>query len=351
MSLLRTALLADPELDDLLDDRAHLAAIVRFEVLLAQASTTEGLVPADAADEIHRRLSAFTVDPNALSAGFAHDGVVVPSLLAVLRASLSAESGRWLHHGATSQDAIDTAWALQLASVIPIVQTRLAHLNSVLDGLAVQVGSQPLMAHTRMQAALPFTLADKLASWQSGLSECMAGIEFASGRALAVQLGGPVGNRASFDGKGDAIAGHLARLTGLGDAQPWHSNRMTMSRLGAELAGLSGILGKIGADIALMAQTELGQATIAGGGGSSAMAHKHNPVAAELLVTLARHSAGSLGTLYQAMVHENERSGAAWTLEWMALPDIVRNAGAGLRLARRLLEGISFPPQHLEGGQ
>ena len=103
----------------------------------------------------------------------------------------------------------------------------------------------------------------------------------------------------------------------------WHSQRDRIGEFGSFLSLLSGTLGKIGQDIALMAQNEVGEVQLATGGGSSAMPHKSNPVPAEVLVTLARFNAGLLGTLHQALVHENERSGAAWTLEWMVLPQMV----------------------------
>ncbi len=43
--------------------------------------------------------------------------------------------------------------------------------------------------------------------------------------------------------------------------------------------------------------------------------------------------------LQQAMVHEYERSGAAWTLEWLTLPPMLINTGASLRL------GVALPDQ------
>jgi 3-carboxy-cis,cis-muconate cycloisomerase len=48
------------------------------------------------------------------------------------------------------------------------------------------------------------------------------------------------------------------------------------------------------------------------------------------------------GGLYQAMVHENERSGQAWTLEWLTLPSMLRNTGGALRLASGLLQSLQF---------
>ena len=85
------------------------------------------------------------------------------------------------------------------------------------------------------------------------------------------------------------------------------------------LSQISGSLGKIGQDICLLAQAG-DEIALEGGGKSSAMPHKQNPVLAELLVTLARYNATQISGMHHALIHEQERSGAAWTLEWMILP-------------------------------
>jgi 3-carboxy-cis,cis-muconate cycloisomerase len=70
------------------------------------------------------------------------------------------------------------------------------------------------------------------------------------------------------------------------------------------------------------------------------MAHKQNPVAAELLVALARFNAVQVSGLHLAMVHENERSGSAWTLEWLILPQMFVAAGASTRNASAMLGAV-----------
>ena len=67
------------------------------------------------------------------------------------------------------------------------------------------------------------------------------------------------------------------------------------------------------------------------------MPHKNNPVGAEILVTLARFNATLVSGMHQALVHENERSGAAWSLEWMLLPQMAMAAGAATRTAEALI--------------
>jgi 3-carboxy-cis,cis-muconate cycloisomerase len=98
----------------------------------------------------------------------------------------------------------------------------------------------------------------------------------------------------------------------------------------------------MGQDIALAAQSEVGEVKLQGGGGSSAMPHKANPVGAEMLVTLARFNATLVSGMHQALVHENERSGAAWTLEWMLLPQMALATGAALRTALDLVGNLAF---------
>ena len=96
----------------------------------------------------------------------------------------------------------------------------------------------------------------------------------------------------------------------------------------------------------MLAQNEIGEVTLPGAGKSSAMHHKNNPVVPEILVTLARFNAAQLSSMHQALVHEQERSGAAWTLEWMILPQMVAATAAALARATLLIEEM-----HISGAE
>jgi 3-carboxy-cis,cis-muconate cycloisomerase len=151
--------------------------------------------------------------------------------------------------------------------------------------------------------------------------------------------------RGDLEGKGAAIVAELARLLQIGAGPCWHVERDALAEFAAWTSLVAGSLGKIGTDVAIMAQNEIGEVKLAEGGGSSAMPHKSNPVRAEALVALARFNAALLGAHHQALVHENERSGAAWTLEWLVLPQMVVAAAAGLRHASALCRGLHFVDQ------
>ena len=341
MTLL-SSLAGDPEIEALLSDVAQLDAMLAVERGLAEAAAQAGLIGEDAAAAVGAAINGFGLDWDGLRAGMARDGVVVPALVGQLRALVAEPHGQALHFGATSQDVIDTALVLQLAKAIAVFEARITGLQRALAALGDAHGDKVLMAHTRMQVALPSTVGEKIRTWSEPLGRHLQGLALARRTLLVVQLGGPVGDRSSFGGKGDLVAKYLAQKLDLGLAPSWHSGRDPIVAFGSLLSLISGSLGKIGADVALLAQNEVGAVTLAGGGGSSAMAHKANPVKAEVLVSLARFNAGLAGTLHQALVHENERSGAAWTLEWLVLPQMLVATGAGLRLAGEMLGQVSF---------
>lgn len=340
MSGLLAALAGDAELEAILSDATEVAAIVRFEVALAEAEAELGLIDPASARAIGAAAAGFVPDWPELRSGMARDGVVVPALLAQFRAALPEPHRAALHWGATSQDAIDTALMLRLAQILPILLGRTESLRARLVSLNESHGGNRLMAHTRMQAALPFTVADKLRSWDDALGRHHDALLATSADLLVVQLGGPIGDRSSFHERGEQVAGAVASRLNLGVAPPWHTARDRIVGLGARLAMLAGSLGKIGADVAAMAQTEVGAAVLSAGGSSSAMSHKNNPINAEVLVALAHYAAGLSGTLNHAMVHDNERSGAAWTLEWLSLPPLIVSTGASLLRAELLLAAI-----------
>jgi 3-carboxy-cis,cis-muconate cycloisomerase len=339
-STLLSALTGDAEIEALLSDGEQVKAMLAVEKALAESSADAGWISAGAADAIGAAISGFVPDWPDLMAGMAQDGVVVPALVRQLRERVAEPHGAALHKGATSQDIIDTALVLQLARILDLYEARLVALLDRIGRLGADAVDKPLMAHTRMQVALPTTWGAKLASWSEPLHRHLRALAGMRRRLLVVQLGGPVGDRGSFDGHGDAIAAGVAQLLDIGMAAPWHTTRDPLIALGSLLAMISGTLGKIGADVTLLSQNEVASIRIEGGGGSSAMAHKSNPVNAEVLVALARSNAGLSGSLQQALVHEYERSGAAWTLEWLTLPQMLVTTGASLRLVGVLLDQL-----------
>jgi len=335
-------LIRDDEVSAFFSSEAEISAMLKVEAALAAAQADHGLIRYEAAQEIVSVCRNFAPDMRSIAAAMAKDGVAVLELVRQLRSRVNPDFSADVHFGATSQDIIDTGLTLRLHEVFDTIEKRLSALLTLLESLRRQQGKTGLMARTRMQAAMPFTVEDKIAGWKRLLRDILDVFPLYRQWVLQVQLGGPIGNAACFKGRATDIALHMAQSLGLHAASAWQTNRKPVMDAGHIFTLISGALGKIGQDIALMAQNEIAEIHVQASGGSSAMAHKNNPVSAEVLVTLGRFNAGLNGTLQQAMIHENERSGAAWTLEWLVLPQICMAGGASLRHAARLLTGAQF---------
>jgi 3-carboxy-cis,cis-muconate cycloisomerase len=338
-----SGLLGDEEVAGCFSAQAELAAMLLFERALAEAEAEEGVIPAEAAGAIAQALADPRLDLAALKAAAARDGLVVPELVRQLRAAVGEPHATHVHFGSTSQDVVDTSLSLRLVRFLGILAPRIDALIDRLIALEEREGATETMAHTRMQAAIPVTAARKIRSWREPLvrhRDRMAGLE---NEIAIVHFGGAAGTLDKLGDKGVGVSRRLATKLGLRAVlRARHSERDGQAALANWLSLVTGALGKMGQDIALLAQTEIGEIKLASGGGSSAMPHKVNPVGAETLVALARFNATLVSGMHHSLIHENERSGAAWTLEWMLLPQMAVATGASLRVAGELLDGVSF---------
>jgi 3-carboxy-cis,cis-muconate cycloisomerase len=339
-----SGLVGDDEVEDVFAAKAEIDAMLAFEVSLAHAQAECGVIPHAAADLIAEVLRTFEPDMTQLRIATGRDGVVVAELVKQLRAALTshsgdAESAKHLHFGATSQDVIDTALVLRLKRACSVFDKRLHSLEMGFEQLLSTFGRRSLMGHTRMQPAIKIQVADRVRAWKEPLTRHRQRLRAFTETGFPVQLGGAAGTLDKLGSKAAMVREALAKELLLTDAPQWQSQRDRLNELGGLLTLVTGSLGKFGQDVALLAEVG-GEIELAGGGGSSAMAHKQNPVAAEALVALARFNAVQVSGMQHSMVHEQERSGAAWTLEWLILPPMVMATGASLRLAAELVGNI-----------
>jgi 3-carboxy-cis,cis-muconate cycloisomerase len=344
-------LFGDPQIAAALDDAAWLRAMLRFEAALAEAQAAEGMIPAEAAAAIVRGLDGLAPDPADLAAGAAEAGVPVPALLGWARPRLG-DAGPWLHYGATSQDAMDTGAVLMLRDACDLFDARLARLTAVL-GLAARAHAGTVMAaRTRTQIAAPTTFGLRIAGWLGPIARARTRLAEIRPRLLLVQLGGGAGTAAAFGGRGAALAAHLgaALAAHLGAAlglgvppKPWHAERDGIAEFCCWMALTAAACGRIGADLSLMARSEIAEVRV-GAGGSSTLPHKSNPTPAEALPALARFTASLTPAACAAALHVEERDLSAWALEWRTIPPLAEATGAALRLAADCVEGMRVDP-------
>ncbi|SMP08208.1 3-carboxy-cis,cis-muconate cycloisomerase [Shimia sagamensis] len=334
-------LFSDPDSEALWGTDRFIKGFVQFERALALALADANMVPQSVASEAVTDIDSFVPERQKIATHMVQDGMPVPEFVRQLKAHTRPSALPAIHTGATSQDLIDTTISLILQDANVRFEAQLAELLTALDALNDTWGNATMMGRTRMQAALPISVSDRIATWRNPLMAYADRLKTLRPQVETLQFGGPVGNRASLSPHGDAVAAALAKNLGLTNpVRAWHATRESLAECANWLSLLSGSLGKLGQDLALMAQQGVDEVKFTGGGTSSAMPHKQNPVRAELLVTLARYNATQLPAMHHALVHEQERSGSAWSLEWMVLPAMVTATTTALRHADDLIQSI-----------
>lgn len=328
-------------------DRGRLQGMLDFEAALARAEAAVGLIPASAVAPIAGACRAELYDVPALATAIATAGnSAIPLVKALGRqiAAVDAEAERYVHLGATSQDAMDSGLVLQLRAAVTIFESELAQLA---DDLAVQAerhAATPLAGRTWLQHATPVTLGMKLAGLLGALTRQRQRLAELKPRLLVLQFGGAAGTLAALGEHALPVAEALARELGLTlPEQPWHTQRDRLVEFAGWLGLLAGTLGKLGRDLSLLMQTDVGEVfepSAPGKGGSSTMPHKRNPVGAAVLIGAATRAPGLVATMLAAMPQEHERSLGLWHAEWETLPELCCLLSGALQQARLLLPGL-----------
>jgi 3-carboxy-cis,cis-muconate cycloisomerase len=335
-------------------DRACLQAMLDFEAALARAEAQVGVIPASAASMIESTCAVHRFDGAALARESANAGNLVIPLIRQLTAQVreqDAEAARFVHWGATSQDAIDTGLVLQLRAALDVIEGELDRLADALAALASEHRATPITGRTWMQHAVPTTFGLKAAGWLDAILRHRERFDELRHRALVLQLGGAVGTLAALGAKAGEVAAALAedlRLP-LPDLA-WHSHRDRIAEVATTFGLLAGSLGKIARDLALHSQTEvaeLSEPVAEGRGGSSTMPHKQNPVAAAVVLAAAARAPGLVATMLGAMIQEDERGLGGWHAEWETLPELVGLTAGALHHLAETMAGLRVDPARM----
>jgi len=358
-------------------DAALLAAMARFEAALSQAQADVGLIPPACADSIARvcdhlcgRIGNASAEHEGFDAGALADAarragtLAIPFVKALTQAVArdDAAAARWVHWGATSQDVLDTALTLQIAAAGAALQAQLAQAGDRLAALADAHRTTMMTGRTLLQAATPISFGWKAACWLSPLPRLRRSLALALHDAAVLQLGGAAGARAALGGQGDAVAVAMAARLALDDpAISWHGSRDRIARLGSELALVAGSMARIGRDLSLLMQSEVGEVFEPNGseighenghdsdgrggrGGSSAMPHKRNPVAAMLALQAGLRAPGLAATLLGQQAGEHERGLGTWQGDWWTIAALFECAGSAVQAIGEAVGGLRVEP-------
>lgn len=313
---------------------ARVAAMCRVEAALARASASAGVVPADVADRIGVVCADGVDDAAAVMAEGWEIGTPVLPLLDRLRARLDDEAVSWLHHGATTQDVVDTAAMLQAREALACLRRDLVGLAGDLREVVDRYRTTPAEAWTFLQPAVPTTVGRRAAGWLAPVVTHLADLRVQA-EALPVQLGGPTGTLDALGDPATAVVAALADDLGLAvPPLPWHTDRTVVARLVAGLQQVARTAATIGSDLALLAHDG---AVRMRAGGSSSMPDKRNPIDATRAVAAAEACHGVAAVVTAGRPHELERGVGGWHAEWFAVPLVFHTTGAAVEAVGRAM--------------
>jgi 3-carboxy-cis,cis-muconate cycloisomerase len=336
------------EFRDALSDRAWLQAMLDAERALAAAEASAGVIPREAAEAIAAACRADRFDPVEIADQGRAPGNPVEPLVRALTDAVEGEAAGYVHWGATSQDILDTAAMLVSRNVLDLLLGALDDVAGECARLAVAHRSTPMAGRTLLQQAVPTTFGLKAAGWLVAVLEARRGLARIRHERLAVQLGGAAGTLGALGEAGPKVLQLFAEELELqAPTAPWHTNRVRVAELGAALAVAAGALAKIGLDVTLLAQTEVGEVTESGGGASSTMPQKQNPIGSVLAVACARQVNAQAAVLLAALTQEHERAVGGWHSEWPALSGALAFAGGAADAACRALEGLEVDTERM----
>ena len=342
-----------PDVRNHFSPHARIQAMLDVEAALAEAEASNGVIPGEAASAIRAAAKADLYDIAALQSEAERAGNLAIPLVRQLTSrvlSNNSEGARYVHWGATSQDIIDTGLVLQLRASVPIIIQDLSRAADAAANHAQRHRKTTMAGRTWLQQATPITFGLKAAGWCDALDRATARVDLRLEDASVLQFGGASGTLAALGDRGSAIAASLGDALHLSvPAIPWHAHRDRLAALACALGVSTGTAGKIGRDLGLLAQTEVGEAQepAATSGRSSTMPHKRNPVRASVIVAAAVRAPGLVATVLSAMLQEHERGLGGWQAECQAIPDLVVTTGDAARALADALDALMVDPARM----
>ncbi len=275
-----------PEMGKIWTDQRKFETWLEIELLVCEALSELGEIPAEAVREIKEKASFDVHRVDEIEKVTKHD---VLSFLTNVGESIGPLS-RYLHYGLTSSDILDTSLALLLKEASDLILQDLHRLLRVLKEKAFQYKETLMIGRTHGVHAEPITFGLKMALWYDETKRNLSRMERAKEAVSVGKISGAVGTFAHIP---PFVEEFVCGRLGLKPAPV--STQIVQRDHHAEffttLAIIASSIEKFSVELRHLQRTEVLEAEeffSKGQKGSSAMPHKRNPVSAENLSGLAR---------------------------------------------------------------
>lgn len=310
---------------EVLSEENRLRTQLMVEAALARAHAKLGNIPKKDAERIAR---ACTLDVVRLSRVKEIEAETKHDVMAMVKAITeeSGTSGKYVHLGATSNDMVDTAAALQIKQALELIEEDLIGLVKVFAAMAKKHRDTVMVARTHGQFAIPTTFGFKIAGYASEIMRDLERLRELRPRVCVGKMSGAVGTGAGFGDSFFELQELVMRELGLGveEAATQIVCRDRYSELASFLALLATACERYATEVRNLQRTEIGEVMEAFDDekqvGSSTMAQKRNPMLSENLCGLARIVRGFVPAAYEDMVLWHERDLSNSSAERFIIP-------------------------------
>lgn len=331
--------------------RTSVALWVEVEVALARAQARLGVIPADAADAIAETAARFNVDWDELHSSTLNVGYPILPVLRQLDAQLPPHARGLVHFGATTQDIMDTALAMQLRRVCTVLAERTVAFGEALVALVERHRSLVMAARTHAQHAVPTTFGAKCATFLAELTRHLDRLDAAGRRVAVVSLFGAGGTSAALGPTASQTRAEVARELGLAASDvPWHVTRDSVVESVLVAALLAGTTIRFAREVVDLSRTEIGEVSEMTGyhrGASSTMPQKSNPIWSEACIGMGVAATSSVSAALRSVEAGHERAAGEWQIEWKVVPDAFAAAASAVRLAADIADGLDVHPERM----
>ena len=218
-------------------------------------------------------------------------------------------------------------------------------LARILMDLAKLHRATPMIGRTHGVQAVPISFGLKVAIWAAEMNRHLERWDAAENRILVGQLAGATGTVSTFGPDGFRLQELVMEELGLGVPEiVWHTSRDRLAEFSSMMAMCVCTCGKIANELINLCKTEIREIEekfVDGKIGSSTMPHKRNPKTAEIIVVLSKLVRNSANLMFELMIHEHERDGAAWKGEWAIIPEICIYGSAALEKTKAMLTNMA----------
>jgi adenylosuccinate lyase len=321
-------------------EQCKLDSWLQVELAVVEALADQGVVSEEDAAQVRER-AAFTVDAvKERERVTDHD---VAAFVDVVAESVG-EAGRWVHHGLTSSDVLDTALGLQIAQAGLLLVGGAHGYRDALVARAREHRATLCVGRTHGIHAEPMTFGLKLAGFAFEADRNLRRLERAVEAASVGALSGAVGTYAA---NGPELEAEVLRRLGLKredvstQVVPRDRHAELLSTIALAGAGLE----RFATEVRHLQRTEVREVEepfrAGAQKGSSAMPHKRNPIVSERICGIARLLRGysQAGLEDVALWHERDISHSS--VERVALPDATILLDYAQHLAIRVADGMT----------